>query len=217
MTTQIKSKQRVSDHGEVFTRKEEVNAMLDLVKDETLRIESRFLEPACGDGNFLIEILRRKLAVIEKEYAKSQREYEFYLVLAIGAIYGIELQQDNVLACRERLCKFAEESYRLLFPETANDAVISVIRFILSLNIVQGNALKMCYVDKNTQDIETKMLRFSQWEPINFWRNRHYCIQRKEFEYEQLVKNGNKTRNAVPQLPYPICYFLEIQNAQPID
>lgn len=217
MTAQIKSKQRVSDHGEVFTRKEEVNAMLDLVKDETLRIESRFLEPACGDGNFLIEILKRKLAVVEKEYAQSQREYEFYFVIAIGAIYGIELQYDNVLACRERLCKFAEESYRLLFSETANDAVISVIRFILSLNIVQGNALKMCYVDKNTQDIETKMLRFSQWEPINFWRNRHYCIQRKEFEYEQLVKNGNKTRNAVPQLPYPICYFLEIQNAQPID
>lgn len=101
MTIQIKSKQRVSDHGEVFTRKEEVNAMLDLVKDETLRIDARFLEPACGDGNFLIEILRRKLAVIEKDYAKSQREYEFYLVIAIGAIYGIELQQDNVQACRE--------------------------------------------------------------------------------------------------------------------
>lgn len=163
MTIQIKSKQRVSDHGEVFTRKEEVNAMLDLVKDETLRIDARFLEPACGDGNFLIEILRRKLAVIEKDYAKSQREYEFYLVIAIGAIYGIELQQDNVQACRERLCKFAEQSYRLLFPETVNDTVISVIRFILSLNIVQGNALKMCYVDENNQDLEHQMIRFSEW------------------------------------------------------
>lgn len=225
MTQQIKSKQRVSDHGEVFTRQEEVNAMLDLVKDETLRIESRFLEPACGDGNFLIEILKRKLALIKnkhikkrprKEIYRSQRAYEFDLVLVIGSIYGIELQQDNVIACRERLCKFCEESYRLLFPKTASDEVIGVIRFILNLNIVQGNALKMCYVDDHTQDIETKMLRFSQWEPVSLF-NRRYCIQRKEFEYEQLVKNGNETRNAVPQRPYPICYFLEIQNAKPID
>ena len=112
MTQQIKSKQRVSDHGEVFTRQEEVNAMLDLVKDETLRIESRFLEPACGDGNFLIEILKRKLALIKnkhikkrprKEIYRSQRAYEFDLVLVIGSIYGIELQQDNVIACRETI------------------------------------------------------------------------------------------------------------------
>ena len=213
MTTQIKSKQRVSDHGEVFTRKEEVNAMLDLVKDETLRIESRFLEPACGDGNFLIEILRRKLAVIEKEYAKSQREYEFYLVLAIGAIYGIELQQDNVLACRERLCKFSEESYRLLFPETANDAVISVIRFILSLNIVQGNALKMCYVDKDNQDLEHQMIRFSEWSSFS-WR-RKWSLKRHDFEYQHLVFDRAEPYQSIQE--YLPCYFLEIQNAKPID
>ena len=86
MTKQIKSKQRVADHGEVFTREQEVNAMLDLVKDETLRIESRFLEPACGDGNFLIQILKRKLEIVEKNYRTSQREYEFYAVLAVCSI-----------------------------------------------------------------------------------------------------------------------------------
>ena len=100
MIKQIKSKQRVADHGEVFTREQEVNAMLDLVKDETLRIESRFLEPACGDGNFLIQILKRKLKIVEKNYRTSQREYEFYAVLAICSIYGIELLKDNVEACR---------------------------------------------------------------------------------------------------------------------
>lgn len=212
MTTQIKSKQRVSDHGEVFTRKEEVNAMLDLVKHETLRIESRFLEPACGDGNFLIEILRRKLAVIEKEYAKSQREYEFYLVLAIGAIYGIELQQDNVLACRERLCKFAEESYRLLFPETANDAVISVIRFILSLNIVQGNALKMCYVDEKNQDLPT-LLCFSKWSHLP--SGRKWSLKRHDFQYQYLIDNAGSPYQSLQE--FRSCYFLDIQNAKAID
>lgn len=212
MTTQIKSKQRVSDHGEVFTRKEEVNAMLDLVKDETLRIESRFLEPACGNGNFLIEILRRKLDVVQKQYAKSQREYEFYLVVAIGAIYGIELQHDNVLVCRERLCKFAEESYRSLFPETANDDVIGVIRFILSLNIVQGNALKMCYVDENNRDLNTQMLRFSQWSPVSFGRK--WSLKRHDFEYQHLLFDGAEPYQSVQG--YFACYFLEIQNAKPI-
>ncbi|QIM69725.1 DNA methyltransferase [Basfia succiniciproducens] len=212
MTTQIKSKQRVSDHGEVFTRKEEVNAMLDLVKDETLRIESRFLEPACGDGNFLIEILRRKLAVVERQYAKSQREYEFYLVVAIGTIYGIELQYDNVIACRGRLCKFAEESYRLLFPDTANDEVISVLRFILSLNIVQGNALKMCYVDEKNQDLPTKMLHFSQWSPVSLGRK--WSLKRHDFEYQHLVFDSSEPYQSVQE--YFGCYFLEIQNAKPI-
>lgn len=212
MTTQIKSKQRVADHGEVFTRKEEVNAMLDLVKNETLRIESRFLEPACGDGNFLIEILRRKLDVVEKQYAKSQREYEFYLAVAVGAIYGIELQHDNVLACRERLCKFCEESYRLLFPESVNEDVIAVIRFILSLNIVQGNALKMCYVDENNQDLDDKMLHFSQWSPVSFGRK--WSLKRHDFEYQHLVFDGSEPYQSVQE--YFACYFLEIQNAKPI-
>ena len=106
MTKQIKSKQRVADHWEVFTREQEVNAMLDLVKDETLRIESRFLEPACGDGNFLIQILKRKLEIVEKNYRTSQREYEFYAVLAICSIYGIEFLKDNVEACRKRLLSY---------------------------------------------------------------------------------------------------------------
>ena len=63
MAKQIKSKQRVADHGEVFTDEKEVGAMCDLVIEETQRIDSRFLEPACGDGNFLIEILKRKLNI----------------------------------------------------------------------------------------------------------------------------------------------------------
>lgn len=97
---QTKSKQRVADHGEVFTAEREVNAMLDLVKQETERIDSRFLEPACGDGNFLAEILRRKLAVVKSRYGKNTDDYERYAVIAITSIYGVDILQDNVEECR---------------------------------------------------------------------------------------------------------------------
>ena len=89
MAEQVKSKQRVADHGEVFTNEREVNAMLDMVKQETERIDSRFLEPACGDGNFLAEILRRKLAVVTQRYGKNPRDWEKYAFVAVGSIYGV--------------------------------------------------------------------------------------------------------------------------------
>src|ERR1700722_6894378 len=100
---QIKSKQRVADHGEVFTAQREVKAMLNLVMQEAMRIESRFLEPACGDGNFLVEILHRKLGVIETLYTHHQSEYELHSLLAISNLYGIDILQDNVQTCRDRL------------------------------------------------------------------------------------------------------------------
>src|ERR1039457_3331921 len=100
MESQVISKQRVSDHGEVLTGKREVVAMLDLVKSETERIDSKFLEPACGTGNFLAEILERKLRVVQRRYRRSQFDYERYAVLALSSIYGIDILEDNVLACR---------------------------------------------------------------------------------------------------------------------
>ena len=100
---QVKSKKRVVDHGEVFTAEREVKAMCDLVKQETERIESRFLEPACGNGNFLAEVLSRKLVVVKKRYGKSCSEYEKYAVLAVSSLYGVDILEDNVAECRERL------------------------------------------------------------------------------------------------------------------
>ena len=105
MTKQIKSKNRVSYHGEVFTNEQEVNAMLDLVKDETDRIESRFLEPACGNGNFLAEILRRKLVRVKRQYTRNNLEYTKNSFLALTSIYGIDILEDNVEEYRERLFK----------------------------------------------------------------------------------------------------------------
>ncbi|MFV0389261.1 MAG: hypothetical protein ACK5NT_10970 [Pyrinomonadaceae bacterium] len=109
---QVKSKERVAEYGEVFTSQREINAMLDLVKHETERFESRFLEPACGDGNFLAEILARKLAVISKKYSKSQKEFERYSLIASGSIYGIDILNDNVERCRERLGMIVYHEYK---------------------------------------------------------------------------------------------------------
>ena len=106
---QIKSKERVTEHGEVFTNERE--AMLDLVKDETERIESRFLGPACGDGNFLIEILRRKLAVVKRQYGRSRSDYEKYSILALSSIYGVDILEDNASECRNRLYDEWNQSY----------------------------------------------------------------------------------------------------------
>ena len=99
----MKSKQRVADHGEVFTSDREVNAMLDLVKQETDRIDSRFLEPACGTGNFLTEILTRKLEIVEKRYRRNQLDFERYSIIAISSMYGVDILEDNIAECRERL------------------------------------------------------------------------------------------------------------------
>src|SRR2546430_12769529 len=114
MHDQVVSRTRVADHGEVYTRPREVNAMLDLVKQETERIDSRFLEPACGHGNFLTEILQRKLHVVERRYSKSPLEYERYTLLAVASIYGIDILEDNVLQCRDRLFGIVERQFKRL-------------------------------------------------------------------------------------------------------
>ena len=114
---QIKSKKRVADHAEVFTHEREVNAMLDLVKHETERLDSRFLEPACGTGNFLVEVLNRKLKVLKQKYRKSQYDYERYSVIAISSIYGIDLLQDNIEDCRKRLLGIFAQEYNSVFKK----------------------------------------------------------------------------------------------------
>lgn len=158
MDSQVRSKQRVADHGEVFTGECEVNAMLDLVKQEAERIESRFLEPACGSGNFLTAILARKLTVVEKRYGKAQLEFERYAVMAVSSIYGIDILPDNVSQCRERLFEVFDAVYERLFPHTSKAGCRDEVRFILSRNIIWGNALT--YESGGTPP---KPILFSEW------------------------------------------------------
>lgn len=177
---QIKSKQRVMDHGEVFTSDREVNAMLDLVKQETERIDSRFLEPACGTGNFLIEILNRKMKVVFDNYRKSQVECEKYLLISIGSIYGIDLLIDNVEECRHKLSEAAIRKYTATFKDKSSEEVKKDIVFILSKNIVCGDALTMT-------DVEGNPIIFSEWSNIA-----GSFIKRREFSFSELVKTSGK-------------------------
>jgi len=173
MDAQIVSRKRVADHGEVYTRKREVNAMLNLVKSETERIDSRFLEPACGTGNFLVEILNRKLRVVESRYGKSPLEYERYAVMAVSSIYGIYILEDNVIACRERLFDIFEQHFAILYREACLDAV----RYILERNIIWGDALSLCTVDDDTRPIV-----FSEWAFIGGGK-----VKRRDFTFHELL------------------------------
>ena len=177
MEKQIKSKKRVADHGEVFTAEREVNAMLDLVKQEAERVDSRFLEPACGDGNFLAEILRRKLAEVRRKYRKSPFDYEKNAVLAISSVYGVDLMMDNVEACRERLFKIWDKEYKAVCKKETNDQTREAVRFILSRNIVCGNALTLMCVDENGVDTAEPIV-FSEWAFITGtqMQRKDYCL-----------------------------------------
>jgi|SRR6056297_1957258 len=140
---QVKSRKRVTDHGEVFTAEREVNAMLDLVKQETERIDSRFLEPACGDGNFLAEILRRKLTVVKNRYRRNSSDYEKYAVLAATSIYGVDILEDNIEACRNRMFKIWDKEYTKICKKDVNDECRHAVKFIFKRNILCGDALTL--------------------------------------------------------------------------
>lgn len=176
MSKQINSKKRVADYGEVFTSEREVNAMLDLVKQETERIDSRFLEPACGTGNFLREILERKLRVVESRYRKSQPEYEKYLVIAASSIYGIDILEDNVMECRRQLFEIIQQRYRTLFKHKVKADVERVIQYILEHNIIHGDALDLRTVGEHPQPI-----KFSEW---SFHGK---MVKRRDFTFSSLL------------------------------
>ena len=164
--SQIKSKERVAERGEVFTAEREVKAMCDLVANECLRPDSRFLEPACGDGNFLAEILRRKLGELRKKYKKSPRDYEKQAIVAIGSLYGVDIMSDNVEACRERLYKIWDEEYTDHCKWDASEETRQAVKFIISRNIINGNALTLMCVDADGNDTEAPIV-FSEWTLIS--------------------------------------------------
>ena len=209
---QVVSKRRVADHGEVYTSKREVNAMLDLVKQETERIDSRFLEPACGTGNFLTEILERKLRVVEARYGKSQLDYERYAILAVSSIYGIDIQEDNVQQCRQRLFGIFDLNYLRLFKNKTNDNCRESVRYILERNLIHGNALSL-----KTGGDNPKPIVFSEWSPVN-----GSMLKRRDFTFHGLLEHaaikelplfsdlGEDVFIPTPEKEYPLTHFLEV-------
>lgn len=170
----VKSKQRVADHGEVFTPEWMVEAMLDLVKDETDRIDSRILEPACGSGNFLVKILQRKLAAVELKYGESDFERRHYSLLAVMCIYGIELLRDNIAECRANLLAIFAEYLNLSPAEDLYRAAF----YVLSQNLVHGDAMKMSGVDGSA-------ILFAEWGYLGKGR-----FQRRDFRFDSLTQSS---------------------------
>lgn len=212
MEQQVVSKKRVAEFAEVYTGQREVEAMLDLVKSETERIDSRFLEPACGHGNFLAEILRRKLRVVNARYSRSALEYERYTLLAVASMYGIDILQDNVLRCRERLFGIVERQFRSLF----RDEFLRTIRFVLERNIIWGDALTL-----QTPSEPPKPIVFSEWSLVN-----GSMVKRRDFTFHELLSYaGTKERPLFSDLgeevffpepvkEYPLTHYLKLPDAE---
>lgn len=187
--SQIKSKERVVERGEVFTAEREVNAMLDLVANECLRPDSRFLEPACGDGNFLSAILKRKLAELRRKYKKSPRDYEKMAIVAIGSLYGVDIMNDNVEACRERLYNIWNEEYSDHCKADASDDAREAAKFIISRNIINGNALTLMCVDANGNDTYAPIV-FSEWTLIGSSQ-----MQRSDYTMSDLLIHNDDSKD----------------------
>ena len=212
MDKQVISKQRVADHGEVLTGSREVNAMLDLVKSETERIDARFLEPACGTGNFLAAILERKLRVVETRYGKSQLEFERYAILAVSSVYGIDLLEENVRQCRHRLFGIVDLDYLRLFKGKSQDDCRESVRYILERNIIHGDALSLETVGDNPKPIV-----FSEWSPVN-----GSMLKRRDFTFHGLLAHeaikemplfsdlGEDVFIPTPEKEYPPTHFLKV-------
>ena len=209
--TLIKSKKRVRDHAEVFTPPHIVEAMLDLVKVELERkdIGSRFLEPACGDGNFLDKILKRKLSVVKDMYGKKQDDYERFAFIAVSSIYGVDLLDDNVKRARERLFISLLDEYRSLYQAKIKEEFLQAIKFVLQKNIVQGDATTL-------KDKKNKPIVFSEWGPMN-----NVKIKRRDFQFADILskesmkiglfeKMENEELGLRPVKQFPPVHFLKI-------
>lgn len=170
----VKSKQRIADHGEVFTPEWMVEAMLKLVKGEADRFDSRFLEPACGSGNFLVQILKRKLADVELKYGAAEFEKKHYALLGVMCVYGIELLPDNISECRAGLLKVFSEYLSVKEDEDIFKAAFHV----LSLNLVQGDAITM-------KDSSGEPIVFAEWGYLGKGK-----YQRRDFSFKSLAQSS---------------------------
>ena len=207
---QIKDKSRVSNFGEVLTSKREVLNMLNLVNTETSRLDSRFLEPACGDGNFLTEVLNSKLDILEKNYSKNQYEFEKFSIQIFTSIYGIDILEDNIIFARERLFNQYSDLYSKKFKSNINQKLLNCIKYILEVNLVHADALTL----KTTKN--EKFIILSEWSLIND------KIKRRDFEYKNLIDYapfekgtlfsdlGDEVIIPTPIKEYPLTHFLDI-------
>jgi|688.fasta_scaffold01149_9 hypothetical protein len=208
------SRQRIIDHAEVFTPSELVDDMLNLVTHECERIESRFLEPACGNGNFLAEVLRRKLLTGDNRNKSNQVKWEREAFLATCSIYGIDLLPDNVEICRQRLLRIVKDKHEERFNEPISNEGVAAISFILSRNILQGDALIM----RTSAD---QPIIFSEWSLLS-----GSMLKRRDFAYDQLLDHahianlplfsdlGKDVFVPIPVSEFPPCHYLKVHEVE---
>lgn len=211
--TGTRSRQRIIDHGEVFTPPELVNDMLDLVAQECERIDSRFLEPACGDGNFLAEVLRRKLRTADKNHPRNRARWERDAVLCLCSLYGIDLLPDNVAACRDRLLGIVVEAHAARLKEPLPQPARAAATYILSTNIIQGDALSL-------KTAEGQPIVFPEWSAIN-----GMMLKRRDYTFRELLGHAEMKATPLfsdlghdvfvpqPVADYPACHYLNVADA----
>ena len=192
MRTQVKAKERVRNYGEVFTAEREVNAMLDLVKQEVKNIDSTFMEPACGDGNFLVEILRRKIGSVSKLVGQNEADCEYWATRAISTIYGVDIQKDNVLKARKRLFSDFFTHFINRYKHHPSSICQNSVRFILSQNIQCGNTLTY-------ESSAGEPLMITKWF---FDDNNGLTISL--YDYKEMVETGChcEPSHILPRIPY---------------
>jgi SAM-dependent methyltransferase len=217
MGTSTPNRQRVIDHGEVFTPPGLVNDMLDLVGHECERVDSRFLEPACGNGNFLAEVLRRKLKTVTAKNGGDRGRWERDAFLAVCSIYGIDLLPDNVAACRERLLDIVGNAHRERFEGPLPAEAARAAGFVLLRNIVQGDALSM-------RTAEGKPIVFSEWAPLN-----GAMVKRRDFAFSHLLDHAHIANTPLfsdlgenVYVPEPVgerppCHYLKVGEADAVE
>jgi len=214
MARSAANRQRIIDHGEVFTPPSCVNDMLDLVAHECDRIDSRFLEPACGNGNFLAEVLRRKLTTVDKRNARNRDKWERDAILAVCSLYGIDLLSDNIAACRDRLLKVVADAHEARFQSPLPDEAAHAAAYILSTNIVQGDALTL----RTSGD---RPIIFPEWSPVD-----GSMLKRRDFEYDHLLDHAHVSKLPLFSdlgkdvfVPIPVgefapCHYLKVHAAE---
>lgn len=214
MHSDAPSRQRVIDHGEVFTPPGLVRDILDLVAHECERIDSRFLEPACGNGNFLAEVLRRKLLTVDKHCSRSRTRWERDAIIAVCSLYGIDLLADNVAACRHRLLSALSAAHEARFKKPLPVAASAAAAYILSRNLVHGDALTL-------RTAEDRPIVFPEWSPM-----KGGVLKRRDFTYAHLLDHAHVSSTPLfsdlgkdvflptPAGEFPPCHYLRVPNAK---
>jgi type I restriction-modification system DNA methylase subunit len=204
------SSDRIKNFGEVYTSKKDIDSMLDLVQHEAERIDSRILEPACGNGNFLNEVLKRKLKLLAKKYKKNQFEYEKNSIVIFSSIYGIDILSDNIELTKNRLLDEFRSTYIKIFKNEVEDVLIDNIKLLLNKNIIHGDALTLKKVAKDEPII------FSEWGIVG------EKIKRRDFTFQNLIDNapfeegtlfsdlGDDVLIPTPIKEYPLINYFEL-------